>query len=142
MAESRFCNSFDITVAESDAVNSHCIVRAIYVNHIAALLAGNILYCDVFEIQRERSFGNTAVAELDSKDCKVALTNGDVACIHILNTATSLRIGLDADDALEMRGIHLTVLYPKILETTGNLASYGNTGVAVSHDAVAYDDVA
>ena len=68
------------------------------------------------------------VLQVDAEYSFAALTYGDVAYKYILDDSTAACAGLDADDTVEVRTVHRTVLGKHVAASAGYLAADRATG--------------
>ena len=69
------------------------------------------------------------------------MTYRNVAEIHILYNASTARVCLDAEHAVEVRTVHRTVLYKHVAASARILGTKHHTAMTILHVAVADDDV-
>ena len=124
-----------VTILHIDIVDVAAVVQAIEHYGILALLTDDVTQVDIAYDGIVSTLGNLAriVVEVDTKHGFAAATNIDVAYIDILNDAPTCRRCLDTNYSIEIGRIHLAILHPKILVTTGNLRADDNATMTVSH---------
>ena len=70
------------------------------------------------------------IREVDAHHGLTALADGNIADIDILGDTSAAGIGLDAEHAVEIRRVHLTVLSKDILHSAGDFGTYNDAAVA------------
>lgn len=66
---------------------------------------------------------------------------GDIPYKDVFYVSTTHRVGLDTDNTVQFGAVHLAVLYPYIMASSGYFASYGYSCMSVLHATFTYDDV-
>ena len=133
----------ELTVLDVDVVNILYSVTANDENTIVALLAGNVFYIHIANGWFETTVANflRLVIEVDFYYSFATLTYLDTAHVDVLNQSATAIIGLDAEDTVQMRRVHLAVFSVDILASAGNLRPDNHTSVTIFHLAVADDDI-
>ena len=110
---------------------------------IVALLAGHILHAHLAHGRLEATVAQLSwlVVEVDFQDGFLALAHGDVAHIDVLDESATAVVGLDAEDALQVRGVHHAVLGVYILASARDLRADDHAAMSIFHLAIADDDV-
>lgn len=139
-----FLHSVKLAVDHTDIhyISWH-IVKTYYISAVLALFA-----LDVFEIDVKNHWREVAVARLirfvlqiDFQDSLLALTDFDISDEYILYDTSAAITSFDTNYAFEFRRIHLAVLYPKILESAADFATYHYATVTILHAAVTDNDI-
>lgn len=107
-----FGHAIPLAVLEGDVVDIALIVKAIEEDAVLRFLAGDVLEVHVADnrIVAALALLVRLVVEVDAEDGFAALADGDVADKDILDDAAAAGVGLDADDAVEVRRIHDAIL--------------------------------
>lgn len=118
-----FGHAIPRAVLDGHVIDIALIIKAIEEDAVLGFLAGDVLEVYVAD---DRVIAALAllvrfVIEVNAKDGFAALADGDVADKDILDDATAAGISLDADDTIEVRRIHDTILDVEVAVATGDL---------------------
>lgn len=138
-----FDDTIKLTVLDGDISYVLYLVATNDEHAIVALLAGN-----VFHIHLRYAWFKTAIADLlwlvievDLYDSFLALTHSNVAHVDVLDDTTAAVVGLDAQDAVEVRRVHFAIFCIYILASARDFTSDNHTAMSIFHLTVADDDV-
>ena len=127
-------------MGDADAGDFGVFVSA-QVERIAAALGHNVLHHHVAHAGRERAAGAFLVIEIDVDYAARHFADRVVAEVEILQVAATVRVGLDAQGAVEVRAVHAVVFHVHIAYAARNFAADGYATVAVFHAAIPHHDV-
>ena len=136
-------HAVELTVLDRDIVDISIFVETNDLYTILRLLTGNILHIDITDDGVVATAADliVLVVEVDLQNALLAYTYLDIAHVDVLDDATTARVGLDAEYALQFRRVHHAVVSIDILTTTGDLGTNHHTAMTILHLAVADDDV-
>ena len=137
------CHAVKGAVLYVDVVDIVRILQAVEQYAVLGLLACDILHIDVAYRRYESALGLLAwlIHEVDAQHSLAASSHLNVTHEDILRYAAATGVGLDAQHAVKVRGVHLTVLGKDVLHACRNLRTEHHATVAVLHCAASYDDV-
>ena len=138
-----FDDAIKLTVLDGDISYVLYLVATNDEHTIVALLAGY-----VFHIHLRYAWFKTAIAnllwlviEVDLYDSFLTLPHSDVAHVDVLDDTTAAVVGLDAQDAVEVRRVHFAIFGIYILASARDFTSDNHTAMSIFHLTVADDDV-
>ena len=136
-------HAIELTVLDGDIVDVCIFVETNDLNTILRLLTGNILHIDVANggVVSTTADLIVLVVEVDLQNALLAYTYLDIAHVDVLDDATTARVGLDAEYALQFGRVHHAVVGIDILTTAGDFGANHYTTMTILHLAVADDDV-
>ncbi len=110
---------------------------------ILAFLARHVLHVDLSHgrLKPPVAYLLGFVIEIDTQHGLVTLSHGDIAHVDILDHATPTVVGLDAEHAVQVGRIHVTVLREHVAAAARDLRPDHHAAVTVEHLAVANDDI-
>ena len=137
-------NAIKLAVLHGDVAHILHLVTADDEGAVVALLASHVLHINLAHTRFETTVAYLLrlVVEVDFQDSLLALSHGDVAHVDVLDDTATAVVGLDAEDAFEVRRVHHAVFSKDILATTGDFTSDDHAAMTVLHLAMADDDVA
>lgn len=118
-----FGHAIPLAVLDGHVIDIALIVKAIEEDAVLRFLAGDVLEVHVADngVIAALTLLVRLVVEVDAEDGFAALADGDIADKDILDDATAAGISLDADDTVEVRRIHDTILDVEVAVATGDL---------------------
>ena len=136
-------HTIEATVPDCDVVHEGVFFEANDLHAVARLLAGDILHEHIPDGRVVASTANLVVlvVEVDFQDTLPTLSYLYTAHIDILDDASSARIGLDAQHAVQIGRVHHTVVGKHVLAAARDLAADDHAAMTVLHLAVTDDDV-
>ena len=137
------CHTVELAVDDIHVVHLTGVGHADYHHAILRLLAGHILHRHIADggVEATAAHLTGLVVGIDFQHGLLALANGDVTHVDVLNDAATARVGLDAQHTVQVGRVHLAVLGIDILAATADLRADDHSAVTVLHLAVADDDV-
>ena len=136
-------HAVELTVLDRDIVDISIFVETNDLYTILRLLTGNILHIDITDDGVVATAADliVLVVEVDLQNALLAYTYLDIAHVDVLDDATTTRVGLDAEYALQFGRVHHAVVGIDILTTAGDFGANHYTTMTILHLAVADDDV-
>src|SRR5262249_45067326 len=138
--DARLFNAVERAVRDADVRDRRSLV-AFEQQRVLALLARHAADLDVAQHRRERAGVPFLVVEVGGDDRFSDLADGDVAHRDALDDAAALGVGLEPQHAIETRTVHPAPFSEDVPRAARDLAADHDAAVAVTHLAVADDDV-
>src|SRR5215208_3915362 len=130
----------EVAVEDTNALDRR-VLEAAEVQAVWALLARHALHLDIARHRSERAFGAFFIVEVDRQHRVGDLSDGHVAHVDVVKQAAAHRVVLETQRTVESWTIHAAVVGEYVPTAARDLAPDRDAAMAITHLAVAHDDV-
>ena len=116
-------HTIEVAVLDEDIIDIGILLEADDLYTVLRLLTGHILHIDITHggVVATAADLIMLIVKVDLQDTLLADTHLDILHVDVLDDTTTTAVGLDAEHALQLRGVHHTVMGIDILATARNL---------------------